>query len=117
MNTISINRKNLMSSMIVGFMLMYSVGLTVFYFQYRRPDYRDLVFLTQCKTEQSVRNHFGREPEIIYTKGDRMQQLGWKLPDRDIVDKVLIYTNRSSLRFYVYIDANGRVEYVFSSFS
>jgi len=31
MNTISINRKNLMSSMIVGFLLMYSVGLTVFY--------------------------------------------------------------------------------------
>ena len=82
---------------------------------YKLTDYRDLLFLTQCTKEESVLEHFGRAPEIVYHKNDIMPQLGWKLPKRKISNKVLIFTNRSALRFYVYIDEEGEVEYLFTS--
>lgn len=94
---------------------IYSLCMTGIVLHYRGPDYRDLIFLTQCEDEKSVLEHFRREPEIIYSKGCTMPHLGWKLPSRKISNKVLIYTNRSALRFYVYIDENGKVEYVFTS--
>ena len=52
---------------------------------------------------------------MVYEKGTVMPQMGWKLPSREISNKILVYTNRSALRFYVYIDGNGKVEYVFTS--
>ena len=102
---------------LMGVMTAYCVGVTIFYFEYRRPDYCDLLFLTQCDNEESVLDHFGRNPEIVYHKGDVMPQLGWKLPTREISNKVLVYTNGSALRFYVYIGEGGNVEYVFTSYS
>ncbi len=95
--------------------MAYCLFLTIFYLGYRRRDYRDLMFLTQCSNEREVLEHFGREPEIVYYKGDRMPNLGWRLPTRQIANRVLVYTNRSALRFYVYIDKNGQVEYVYTS--
>lgn len=80
-------------------------------------DYKDLLFLTQCKGEDSILRHFARRPEIVYHRGEAMPMLGWKLPNRRISNKVLIYTNKSSLRFYIFIDENGMVEYVFTSYS
>ena len=113
--------KNIMAVINVGAqILLASAGFccicfVYFFFTYTRPDHRDLLFLTRCETEESVVEHFGRNPEIVYHKGEEMQQLGWKLPKRAITNKVLIYTNRSALRFYVFIDDAGRVEYVFTS--
>ena len=104
-----------LSLALMGIMTAYCVGVTIFYFEYRGPDYCDLLFLTQCDNEESVLDHFGRNPEIVYHKGDVMPQLGWKLPTREISNKVLVYTNRSALRFYVYIGEGGNVEYVFTS--
>lgn len=95
--------------------LIYAILLTVLCVRYKWPDCRDLLFLTQCTTEDSVFEHFGREPENVYYRNDEMPQLGWKLPKRTISHKVLVYTNRSALRFYVYIDECGEVEYVFTS--
>jgi hypothetical protein len=94
---------------------IYAAMLTLVCFRYKSLDYRDLLFLTQCTTENSVIEHFGRPPEIVYHQNDKMPHLGWKLPKRKISNKVLVYTNRSALRFYVYVDNNGEVEYVFTS--
>jgi hypothetical protein len=97
------------------FVLIYTILLTGIFVRYKWPDYRDLLFLTQCIAEESVLAHFGRPPEIVYHKDDQMPQLGWKLPKRKISNKVLVYTNRSALRFYIYVDDSGEVEYVFTS--
>ena len=115
--------KNIMAVIDVGAQILLAVVgvccivLMFFHFNYIRPDHRDLLFLTRCETEESVVEHFGRKPEIVYHKGEEMRQLGWKLPKRTITNKVLIYTNRSALRFYIFIDDAGRVEYVFTSSS
>ena len=93
----------------------YGVLFTLFYWTYVRPDYKHLLYLTQCETEADVRGHFGRDPEIVYEHGETMPELGWKLPARNVSCKVLVYTNHSALRFYVYVDAEGRVEYVYTS--
>ena len=95
--------------------LICTILLTGIFVRYIWPDYRDLLFLTQCIAEESVLAHFGRPPEIVYHKNDQMPQLGWKLPKRKISNKVLVYTNRSALRFYIYVDDSGEVEYVFTS--
>ena len=93
----------------------YAIILTHLLIVYKWPDYRDLLFLTRCTTEKSVLGHFGRPPEIVYRQNDKMPQLGWKLPKRKISNKVLVYTNHSALRFYIYVDDNGEIEYVFTS--
>lgn len=97
------------------FVLIYTILLTEIFVRYKWSDYRDLLFLTQCIAEESVLAHFGRPPEIVYHKNSQMPQLGWKLPKRKISNKVLVYTNRSALRFYIYVDDSGEVEYVFTS--
>ena len=115
--------KNIMAVINLGAQILLAVVgfccicFMYFFFTYARPDHRDLLFLTRCETEESVVEHFGRKPEIVYYKGEEMRQLGWKLPKRAITNKVLIYTNRSALRFYIFIDDAGRVEYVFTSSS
>ena len=115
--------KNIMAVINVGAQILLAfagfccICFVYFFFTYARPDHRDLLFLTRCETEESVVEHFGRKPEIVYHKGEEMRQLGWKLPKRAITNKVLIYTNRSALRFYIFIDDAGRVEYVFTSSS
>ena len=110
-------RGNVLLKFMVILLSVYCLFLTFAYFGYKRPDLRDLLFLTQCDSEASVIEYFGRRPEIIYYKHDTMPRLGWKLPSRSISNRVLVYTNKSALRFYIYIDENGRVEYVFTSHS
>ena len=115
--------KNIMAVVNVGAQVLLAfvgfccICFMYFYFRYARPDRLDLLFLTRCETEASVIKHFGREPEIVYHQGEAMRQLGWKLPKRAITNKVLIYTNRSALRFYIFIDDAGQVEYVYTSSS
>ena len=115
--------KNIMTVINVGVQILLAfagfccICFVYFFFTHVRPDHRDLLFLTRCETEESVVEHFGRKPEIVYHKGEEMWQLGWKLPKRAITNRVLIYTNRSALRFYIFIDDAGRVEYVFTSSS
>lgn len=108
-------RGNVLLSFIAASLSVYCFSLSFVYFGYKRPDFRDLLFLTQCDSEASVIEHFGRKPEIVYYKNDTMPRLGWKLPSRIISNRVLVYTNKSALRFYIYIDENERVEYVFTS--
>ena len=105
----------LVLAVVAAALAVYGLALTGYLVRYIRPDYRDLLFLTQCGSENAVIEHFGRMPEIVYHKGDVMPQLGWRLPSRKISSKVMVYTNRSALRFYVYVDENGQVEYVFTS--
>ena len=111
----NIINSGLVSAAVTIFLGIYGICMTVMVLGYRGQDYRDLMFLTQCEDEKSVREHFHREPEMVYENGTVMPQMGWKLPSREISNKVLVYTNRSALRFYVYIDGNGKVEYVFTS--
>ena len=108
-------KSEFVSAAVTLFLGVYGLCMTVIVRSYCGPDYRDLIFLTQCNDEQSVVEHFRREPEAVYRKGTTMPQMGWKLPSRKISNKVLVYTNRSALRFYVYIDEEGKVEYVFTS--
>lgn len=100
---------------LTGLLAVYGIFITIIVLPYRGADYRALLFLTRCEKESAVVEYFGRAPEIVYHKGDVMTRLGWKLPSRTISNKVLVYTNKSALRFYVYIDAEGKVEYVYSS--
>ena len=80
-------------------------------------DRNDLLFVTQANSRREVIEYFGREPIMIYKKGDVMPRMGWKVPSRPISNEVLIYDKISSLRFYIYIDNDGKVEYVFTSTS
>lgn len=99
----------------IAVLAFYCMASTMLYLNYVRPDYRALLCLTRCDRETEVLEFFGRDPEIVYFKGDKMPPLGWKLPSRPISHKVLVYTNRSALRFYVYVDGHGRVEYVYTA--
>lgn len=100
---------------VIVVLVLYCIVSTMLYLNYVRPDYRALLCLTRCDRETDVLEFFGRDPEIVYFKGDKMPPLGWKLPSRPISHKVLVYTNRSALRFYVYVDGHGRVEYVYTA--
>ena len=101
-------------------MLLFSFVFMVWFFLFcpsRISDYKDLLFLTQAETEADVVEHFGSRMVAIYRKGDTLPRQGWKIPQRPISNKMLIYDKPSSLRIYVYIDENGKVEYVFTSHS
>lgn len=100
---------------VLAVLAFYCIISTMLYLNYVRPDYRALLCLTRCDRETEVLEFFGRDPEIVYFKGDKMPPLGWKLPSRPISHKVLVYTNRSALRFYVYVDVHGQVEYVYTA--
>ena len=100
---------------VIVVLALYCIVSTMLYLNYVRPDYRALLCLTRCDRETEVLEFFGRDPEIVYFKGDKMPPLGWKLPSRPISHKVLVYTNRSALRFYVYVDGHGQVEYVYTA--
>lgn len=106
--------RNILESAIGVFVLGYAVFITIF-FSYRQPDYKTLCFLSQWPTEERVVEFFGCAPEIVYQKGETLQALGWKLPEDVASSKILIYTNRSALRFYIYIDDGGKVTRVFTS--
>lgn len=107
--------RNILESAIGVFVLGYAVFITIFFFSYRQPDYKTLWFLSQWPTEERVVEFFGCAPEIVYQKGETLQALGWKLPEDVASSKILIYTNRSALRFYIYIDDGGKVTRVFTS--
>ncbi len=83
---------------------------------YVYPNFRDRRALGNCKNEQDVIAYFQREPEIVYISMDQMTYCGWKLPTRPIKNKILVYT-RTGTRYYIYIDRNGKVEYVYRSSS
>ena len=102
---------HVLAYVVLAVLAFYCIISTMLYLNYVRPDYRALLCLTRCEHETEV----GRDPEIVYFKGDKMPPLGWKLPSRPISHKVLVYTNRSALRFYVYVDGHGQVEYVYTA--
>ena len=83
---------------------------------YVYPNLRDRRALENCKNEEDVVAYFRREPEIVYLSLDQMTYCGWKLPTRPIKNKILVYT-RTGTRYYIYIDGNGNVEYVYRSSS
>lgn len=83
---------------------------------YVYPNLRDRRALENCKNEEDVVAYFRREPEIVYLSLDQMTYCGWKLPTRPITNKILVYT-RTATRYYIYIDGNGHVEYVYRSSS
>ena len=83
---------------------------------YVYPNFKDRRALEKCKNEEDVVAYFQREPEIVYRSLDQMTYHGWKVPARPITNKVLVYT-RTATRYYIYIDGNGNVEYVYRSSS
>ena len=83
---------------------------------YVYPNFRDRRAIANCKDEEDVVAYFRREPEIVYFSLDQMTYCGWKLPTRPITNKILVYT-RTATRYYIYIDGNGHVEYVYRSSS
>ena len=106
--------------LMAGGMLLFSFVFMVWFFLFcpsRISDYKDLLFLTQAETEADVVEHFGSRMVAIYRKGDALPRQGWKIPHRPISNKMLIYDKPSSLRIYVYIDEDGKIEYVFTSHS
>ena len=106
--------------LMAGGVLLSSFVFMVWFFLFCLPrisDYKDLLFLTQAETEEDVSEHFGNRPVAVYRKGDVLPKQGWNTPNRPISNKMMVYDKPSSLRIYVYIDENGRIEYVFTSHS
>ena len=97
----------------IACVLLFAVSGLVFYVY---PKFRDGNALESCKTEEDVVGYFNRNPEEVYFHLNQMTHRGWKLPTRPITNKVLVYT-RSATKYYVYIDGDGNVEYVYSSSS
>ena len=83
---------------------------------YVYPNFKDRRALENCKNEKDVVAYFRREPESVYLSLDQMTYCGWKLPSRPITNKVWVYT-RTATRYYIYIDRDGNVEYVYRSSS
>ena len=112
---------NLINLFLLGLFLFacYHAGVSCYglFVGDRVSDYRDLLFVTQAENEGDVIRHFGRQPDIVYHKGDVLPRMGWRLPSRPISNKIIVYDKMSSLRIYIYIDADGEVEYVFTSYS
>ena len=81
------------------------------------PILKDKNALEDCKKEEEVVAYFKRAPEEVYFRLDQMPYLGWKLPTRQITNKIMVYTRRTGMKYYIYIDGDGNVEYVFSSSS
>ena len=57
--------------------------------------------------------YFKRSPEIVYFHLAEMAYSGWKLPKRPITNKVIVYTRKTGMRYYIYIGVDGRVEFVY----
>jgi hypothetical protein len=83
---------------------------------YVYPNLRDRRALENCKNEEDVVAYFQREPEMVYRNMEQMTYYGWPLPTRPITNKMLVYT-RTETRYYIYIDKDGHVEYVYVSSS
>lgn len=83
---------------------------------YVYPNLRDRRAIANCKDEEDVVAYFQREPEMVYRNMEQMTYYGWPLPTRPITNKMLVYT-RTGTRYYIYIDKDGHVEYVYVSSS
>ena len=83
---------------------------------YVYPNFKDRRALENCKNEEDVVAYFQREPEMVYRNMEQMTYYGWPLPTRPITNKMLVYT-RTGTRYYIYIDKDGHVEYVYVSSS
>ena len=83
---------------------------------YVYPNFRDRRAIANCKDEEDVVAYFQREPEMVYRNMEQMTYYGWPLPTRPITNKMLVYT-RTETRYYIYIDKDGHVEYVYVSSS
>ena len=83
---------------------------------YVYPNFRDRRAIANCKDEEDVVAYFRREPEMVYRNMEQMTYYGWPLPTRPITNKMLVYT-RTETRYYIYIDKDGHVEYVYVSSS
>lgn len=83
---------------------------------YVYPNFRDRRAIANCKDEEDVVAYFQREPEMVYRNMEQMTYYGWPLPTRPITNKMLVYT-RTGTRYYIYIDKDGHVEYVYVSSS
>lgn len=57
---------------VLAVLAFYCIISTMLYLNYVRPDYRALLCLTGCDRETEVLEFFGRDPEIVYFKGDKM---------------------------------------------
>ena len=82
---------------------------------YLIPYRNDMNALQDCKGEDDVIAYFKRPPEMVYYHLDEMAPLGWRLPSRPVTNKIIVYTRRLDRRYYIYIDGNGNVEYVFTA--
>ena len=81
------------------------------------PNYKDRNALLACKNEEDVVAHFKREPEIVYFHLNEMSYDGWRLPERPITNKIIVYTRKTGMRYYIYIGVDGNVEFVYSASS
>lgn len=85
--------------------------------RYVYRDFNDLLFLTRNPSLEEVRAHFKKSSEEIVHVNEPLLGKGWKIPARKISNYVLIYVRGSGLKYYIYIDQNNEVEYVFTSSS
>ena len=46
-----------------------------------------------------------------------MSYNGWRLPERPITNKIIVYTRKTGMRYYIYIGVDGNVEFVYNASS
>ena len=79
-------------------------------------DYRDLCAATGFKMEHDVIAYFGCcSNDNVHYRGTTIPTYGWNQPNRPIGYKVLVYERLTSRYFFIYINEQGEVEYVFTS--
>lgn len=67
---------HVLAYVVIAILGFYCMASTMLYLNYVRPDYRALLCLTRCEHETEVLEFFGRDPEIVYFKGDKMPPPG-----------------------------------------
>ena len=67
---------HVLAYVVIAILGFYCMASTMLYLNYVRPDYRALLSLTRCDRETEVLEFFGRDPEIVYFKGDKMPPPG-----------------------------------------
>jgi hypothetical protein len=104
---------NLVAAAALLSLLLFSMGLLVV-LRYRSEVARDLRLLTSQTEIATVIEELG-PPAEVFREGQRIEGRGWRTPSRPMSHEVMVFIRRTGMKYYVFVDTNGVIEYVFSS--
>jgi hypothetical protein len=75
---------------------------------------RELLFLTSQTRIDAVFERFG-SPAEVFLKGQKVQGRGWPAPSRTVEHKMLVFVRGNGMKYFVYVDEDGEIAYIYSS--